>query len=58
MFNGVKYKSGYYESLVVTLGNGLGPNYWCVLYPPLCLLDNKEEKEYKIFIKEVLDNYL
>ena len=59
-FLGVKYNSGYYESLVITLGNGDGSNFWCVLYPPLCDLENDNNKdiEYKIFIKEVLDKYL
>ena len=35
IFKGIKYQEGYYESLVVTIGNGEGNNYWCVLYPPL-----------------------
>ena len=54
---------GYYESLVVTLGSGEGKNWWCVLFPPLCFLDaeetrQKEEVEYKFFIKEIIDKYL
>ena len=58
-FKGVKYDNGLYESLVITLGEGKGPNYWCVLYPPLCSVDtNKEEVEYRSFIKELIDNYL
>ena len=28
---------GYYTSLQVTLGNAKGQNWWCVMYPPLCL---------------------
>ncbi len=28
---------GYYTSLVITLGEGDGQNWWCVMYPPLCL---------------------
>ena len=59
-FKEVKYDSGYYESLVITLGEGKGPNYWCVLYPPLCNLNEVENKEieYKILIKELIDKYL
>ena len=61
-YRGIKYKSGNYESLVVTLGEGKGNNWWCVLFPPLCLLDAKEEKdtskvEYKFFVKELIDKY-
>ena len=29
--------SGYYSSLTVTIGEGEGQNWWCVMYPPLCL---------------------
>lgn len=58
-FNGVKYASGYYESLVVTLGDGKGNNYWCVLYPPLCLIEEeKNNVQYKSYIKELLNKYL
>ncbi len=28
---------GYYTSLRILLGNGEGQNWWCVMYPPLCL---------------------
>jgi len=56
-YKGISYKEGYYESLVITLGNGKGDNWWCVLFPPLCLLDakEKEEVEYKFFVKELID---
>ena len=28
---------GTYASLKITLGEGEGQNWWCVMYPPLCL---------------------
>lgn len=60
-YKGVVYEEGEYESLVVTLGNGLGENFWCVLFPPLCLLEAEEEEtkdvEYTSFIKEIIDKY-
>jgi stage II sporulation protein R len=61
-YKGVKYPEGNYESLVVTLGEGKGKNWWCCLFPPLCLLEaeetEKEEVEYKFFIQELIDKYL
>ena len=27
---------GYYSSLVISLGEGEGQNWWCVLFPPMC----------------------
>ncbi len=60
-YKGVIYEEGYYESIVITLGNGEGDNWWCVLFPPLCLMEtnsaNLEEIEYKSFIKEIIDKY-
>jgi len=58
-YKGIKYKEGYYESLLVTLGEGKGDNWWCVLFPPLCLIEAEEstDAEYKSFVKEVIDKY-
>lgn len=60
-YKGIVYEAGYYESLVVTLGKGEGDNWWCVLFPPLCLLEADEsddEVEYKFFFQELIDKYL
>ena len=29
--------AGYYASLKITLGEGAGKNWWCVMFPPMCL---------------------
>ena len=34
--------AGQYFSLRVTLGQGLGHNWWCVVYPPLCAQSAQE----------------
>ena len=60
-YKGVNYNSGEYESLVISLGESKGNNWWCVLYPPLCLLEGEEttsnDVQYSSFIKEVIDKY-
>ncbi len=57
-FKGLTYKAGNYKSFVVTLGEGEGENWWCVLYPPLCLIDeNKSEYEYHSLIKDTILKY-
>lgn len=33
------YPAGTYDALLITLGEGKGANWWCVLFPPLCFLD-------------------
>jgi len=60
IYKGLTYKSGNYESLVITLGDGEGDNYWCVLFPPLCTLEVDEstsDVEYTFFVKEIIDKY-
>ena len=54
-----KNKEGYYESLVVTIGDGKGDNWWCVLFPPFCLIENdkKTDVEYRLYIKDMLEKY-
>ena len=60
-YKGIVYPEGNYESLVITLGSGLGENWWCVLFPPLCLLEATEEEtnstNYTFYIKEVLEKF-
>jgi stage II sporulation protein R len=33
------YPAGQYDAILITLGEGEGANWWCVLFPPLCFLD-------------------
>lgn len=35
--------AGRYQALRVVLGSGLGKNWWCVLYPPLCVKSTAAE---------------
>jgi len=58
-FKGITYKEGYYESVVVTLGEGLGDNWWCVLFPPLCMIEAEEstDVEYTTMVEEIISKY-
>lgn len=31
------YPAGVYDALRIVIGDGAGRNWWCVLYPPLCV---------------------
>src|SRR5690606_38037906 len=33
------YPAGDYEALRISIGEGKGRNWWCVLFPPLCFVD-------------------
>lgn len=38
-YGDITFPAGNYEALNITLGEGDGENWWCVLFPPLCLLE-------------------
>ena len=51
------FPAGEYEALNVKIGKAKGKNWWCVLYPSLCFLDDTYgivEEEKKEDLKEVL----
>lgn len=65
------YPEGDYEAVLITLGKGVGENWWCVLFPPLCFLDfsqevsaaspeelAKEEEEEEVEVKFFLFEWL
>jgi len=59
-YKGIEYSEGNYESLVITVGKGLGKNWWCVLFPPLCLLDeqrNLDNIEYEMYAKKIINKF-
>lgn len=36
-YDGFTLPAGEYQSLRVTLGRGQGRNWWCIVFPPVCL---------------------
>ncbi len=52
------FPEGYYDALIIYLGEGVGDNWWCVAFPPLCFVpttNNGEKIVYKSWVKEWLD---
>ncbi|GAF12785.1 stage II sporulation protein [Bacillus sp. JCM 19046] len=47
LYGNIVYPAGLYEAVLITLGEGQGENWWCVLFPPLCFvdMDNAEAKQ-------------
>jgi stage II sporulation protein R len=37
-YAGITVPAGTYDSLIIRIGKAEGRNWWCVMYPPLCLL--------------------
>ena len=38
-YDDLYFPAGNYEALTITIGEGAGQNWWCVLFPPLCMVD-------------------
>ena len=54
------FPEGKYEALRVVIGEGEGHNWWCVMYPPLCIpaaetVESDDETAKDYFSKEELD---
>lgn len=46
--------SGMYDALRITIGNGEGHNWWCVMYPSICVSSSQEQdiRAKKVFNDE------
>lgn len=54
-YQGTTYEAGYYESLVISIGEAEGDNFWCVLFPNFCLVEPSENHTYKSYFKELIN---
>ncbi len=41
------YPAGEYEAIRIVLGEGKGHNWWCVMFPPLCIIDDENADNNK-----------
>lgn len=44
-YNEVTLPAGVYKAVRITIGSGKGKNWWCVMFPPMCLPAAQEKKE-------------
>ena len=49
-------EEGFYDALIVELGEAKGDNWWCVVYPPLCFTGTENIK-YKSKILEIINSF-
>ena len=59
-YNNVVLPSGEYDSLIVSLGEGVGNNWWCVVYQPLCFLNttnNQDGVVYKYKLYDIVKSF-
>ncbi|MBZ2175092.1 stage II sporulation protein R [Schnuerera sp. xch1] len=55
-YGNVVFPAGEYETLQVTIGEGKGQNWWCVMFPPLCFVEMRHGNAANVEegLKEVL----
>ncbi len=44
-YGNVTFPAGNYEALNISIGEAKGQNWWCVLFPPLCLIGAEAPEE-------------
>ena len=47
-YNDFVFPSGYYDAVKIEIGSGKGHNWWCVMYPSLCLYEDDDESRAKL----------
>ena len=57
VYDGFTLEEGFYDALIVNLGNAQGDNWWCVVYPPLCFTGSKTPIKYKSKILEIIKEF-
>lgn len=56
-YSNVVLPAGEYKALRIIIGEGSGKNWWCVMFPPLCFVDEEKgliDKETDEKLREVL----
>ena len=56
-YSSVILPAGEYKALKIVIGKGQGKNWWCVMFPPLCFVDEENgviDKATDKKLKEVL----
>lgn len=48
----VTLPAGYYDALRITIGEAEGHNWWCVMFPPMCLPAAEESQELSDVLSE------
>ena len=55
-YGGRLYPAGRYQALRVILGEGKGKNWWCVMFPSLCFVDESKSDVDSTKLKEEIEN--
>ena len=59
VYSDISLPAGVYQALRVSIGEGTGENWWCVLFPPLCFVDATHgvvSESFKEDLEEIVEN--
>ena len=59
-YEGNTFPADYYDALIVELGSGVGDNWWCVAYPPLCFIGKdlgSDEIKYRSKLVDLINKF-
>ena len=56
-YQDVCLESGFYDALILELGEAKGDNWWCVVYPPLCFTGEGQNYKYKSKILDIIFDF-
>ncbi len=57
VYGDVIFPQGEYEAYRILIGEAKGQNWWCVMFPPLCFLDETKETIDTDNVKETIEEY-
>lgn len=57
VYQDLTLEGGFYDALIINLGEGKGDNWWCVVYPPLCFVGEGNGYVYKSKIVEIINDF-
>ena len=61
-YDNVTLEAGVYDALIIELGSGVGDNWWCIVYPPLCFVNKSEldahNIQYQSYLMEIIKKCL
>lgn len=57
VYGDLTLEHGVYDALIIELGEGVGDNWWCVIYPPLCFTSPTTDIKYRSLIFDIINSF-
>ena len=53
-YGNLTFPPGRYETLQITIGDGVGRNWWCLMFPPLCYVEMTSTTQTHNLLEEAI----